>query len=214
MFEKCYRRAVETDSDIVCFDLWYVWDDGRKEISKGGDFDVTSYKEDPSLIRINNSANNKFYRTEFMMTRSFIKGIAYEDLASVPVWLAEAEKVAYLNEGLYYYVQREGSISHDANEKVFDIYKSIAHLKESLSLDSDSAAWFYRQHCVVMTTLRIRDISDKAKRKAFYEKHWELLEENCPDWYECFVRDGMTFKQRVVYYLLKKRHFTLLTEIF
>ncbi len=214
MLEKTYENAVENDSDIVCFDLYYTYEDGRKEISRGADFTVSSYTDSKEIIFINNSANNKLYRHTFMRNKYFIKGMWYEDLASVPVWLAQAKRVSYVDEGLYYYVQRNGSISHSADPRIFDIYKSLAHIKEELGITHKELSALYQKHCVLATTLRIREIEDKDVRREYFEKNTDLLEENDPDWYENTKKMDYSYKHRIVFYLMKHRMFGLLNTIY
>ena len=214
MLEKVYDNAVENDSDIVCFDLSYVYEDGRREVSKGADFKVSSYEENDEIIFINNSANNKLYRRKFMKDRSFIKGMWYEDLASVPVWLAKAKRVSYVAEPLYNYVQRDGSISHSADPRIFDVYKAISRIKEELNLDSYDVNGLYLKHCLVATTLRIRGIEDKKVRREYFEKNIELLNENYEDWYRASKDEEFSFKHRVVFWLLKHKWFSLLNLIY
>ena len=90
LFKLTYEKAIKHNSDIVCFDLYY--ENGYDlKISKGAYFEeVSSYKEDKDIIFNNNSANNKLYKREFLNNKQFIKGMWYEDMAVIPVWIAEA----------------------------------------------------------------------------------------------------------------------------
>ena len=64
------------------------------------------------------------------VVKRFIKGMWYEDLAVIPVWLSKANNVSHVGKPLYYYLQREGSISHSADPRIFDIYKALNIIKE------------------------------------------------------------------------------------
>ena len=135
LLEDTYNMAKKYDSDIVCFDMMYVYDNGEEKISYGADFECKSYKDDKSVIFINNSSNNKIYRRSFMNDKRFIKGMWYEDLAVIPVWLSKSNNVSHVGKPLYYYLQREGSISHSADPRIFDIYKALNIIKEDLHTD-------------------------------------------------------------------------------
>lgn len=214
LLEDTYNKAKENGSDIVCFDMMYVYENGEEKVSSAGEYDVTNYKETPELLFINNSANNKIFKKSFMENRRFVKGIWYEDLASVPVWLAQANNVGFVKKPLYFYLQREGSISHSADKRIFDIYKSINVIKGDLGLQSEDLADLYYDDCLVMTTLRIRDIEDKKLRKEFYLKNVEHLNNDYPNWAKDLPKDRYSFKQRIVFKLLQFKLIGLLDLIY
>ena len=214
MLEKTVANAEQYDSDIVCFDLSYVYEDGRKERSRGGDFTVTSFAENRDLLYVNNSANNKLYRTPFMRGKYFLKGMWYEDLASVPLWLIEAGRVSYVPEAFYNYLQRSGSISHSGDPRIFDIYKAIHHLEEEGHLSKEDVEELYIRHGLVATTLRIREFEDKKQREEYYRKNVECLNDYCPDWYEAMKKRDFSFKHRIVFSLLKRGSYSFLNRIY
>lgn len=214
LLEDTYAKAKENDSDIVCFDMMYVYENGEENISSAGEYDITNYHDNPNLLFINNSANNKIFKTEFIKERRFVKGIWYEDLASIPVWLAQANNVGFVKKPLYYYVQREGSISHSADKRIFDIYKSINIIKSDLNLRSEDLATMYYENCLVMTTLRIRAIEDKKMRKEFYLENVKHLYKDYPNWAKDLPKNKYSFKQRVVFKLLEYRMISLLDLIY
>lgn len=214
LLEDTYKKAKENDSDIVCFDMMYVYENGKEKVSSAGEYDVTSYRETPELLFINNSANNKIFKNVFMKNRRFVEGIWYEDLASVPVWLAQANNVGFVKKPLYFYLQREGSISHSADKRIFDIYKSIGIIKKDLDLRSEDLSRLYYDDCLVMTTLRIRDIENKKLRKDFYLKNVEHLNKDYPNWAKDLPKDRYSFKQRIVFKLLQLKLISLLDLIY
>lgn len=214
LLSSSYEMAKKHDSDITCFDMYYVWPDGNMTISSGANQEVSSYKDNHKLIFINNSANNKLYKYSFMQDKRFIKGMWYEDLAIIPTWIAQANNVSYVNKALYYYVQRAGSISHSADERIFDIYKSLTSVENALGLSSDDLIDLYLDNCLLMTTLRIRDIDDNDLRKAFYLRNVDCLDTRCPNWYQATKNRPYSYKQRIIFYLLKHRKINLLDRIY
>ena len=214
LLEKTVKQIEKDGSDICCFDLLYVYEDGRKEVSAGGKKTLSSFAEDKDILFWNNSANNKLYRTSFLKDKRFIKGIWYEDLASVPVWMAEAKSVSYIAEPLYNYMQRSGSISHSADERIFDLYKSLRNIQTSLNLKPEDLADLYLDNGLVMTTLRIREIEDKGLRYAFFLRNASELDRAFPNWYEKTKERDYSFKQRLVFWLLKTKRAGLLNMIY
>ena len=213
LLEKAYAMAKKHNSDITCFDIMYVYDD-HTDINTVNMKEVDSFSDNKELIYINHSANNKIFRRSFLEGKTFIKGLWYEDMATVPVWVGKANNVSYVNEALYFYVQRSGSISHSEDPRIFDVYKSINNLKKELNLDNKHVYNFYYYDCLIMTTLRIRDLSNKNTRKEYYKTNVDKLNENCPEWYMWTKDKNPSFKQKVLFYLLKHEHFDLLNLIY
>ena len=211
LLEDAYNMAKKYDSDIVCFDMMYVYDNCEEKVSSGADFECKSYKEDNSVIFINNSSNNKIYRRSFMHDKRFFKGMWYEDLAVIPVWLSEANNVSHVSKPLYYYLQREGSISHSADPRIFDIYKALKIVRSKINIDLTD---LYLNNCLIMTTLRIRDINDKKMRKSYYLKNVEYLNSDCDNWYSATKKRNYNYKQRIVFFLLKHKMIDLLDMIY
>lgn len=211
-----YEKAKKYDSDIVCFDLYYVFSDNQLKISKGADYnEVSSYKDNKKIIFNNNSANNKLYKKSFLQDKSFIKDMWYEDMAVIPVWIARANNMSYVNKPLYYYVQREGSISHSANPKLFDIYLAINMVKKSLNLSSYEVRGLYFHNCLVMTVLRIKEISDKKTRIEYYKENIDKLSNDYSEWYRDLKKEkSFSFKQRIIFYLLKHNKYNLLDSLY
>ena len=216
LLELTYNMGKENDSDIVCFDMYYVNEDGSLEYSWGSNYKgISNYKDNKEIIFSNNSANNKIYKASFMKDKRFFKGMWYEDLAVIPTWIAAANNMAHVYKPLYYYVQRQGSITHKADIRIFDIYKAISMVKNKLQLGAYEVRGLFFENCLVMTTLRIKEISDKKTRIEYYRKNVELLEEQYPNWYSDVKKDKeFNVKQRIIFFLLHLRLFNLVERAY
>ena len=216
LLELTYNMGKKYDSDIVCFDMYYVNEDGSLEYSWGSNYkDVSNYKENKEIIFSNNSANNKIYKASFMKDKRFFKGMWYEDMAVIPTWIAMANNMAHVYKPLYYYVQRAGSITHKADIRIFDIYKAISMIKNKLQLGSYEVRGLFFENCLVMTTLRIKEINDKDTRIKYYKKNIELLEEQYPNWYSDVKKDDeYNFKQKIIFFLLHLKLFNLVERAY
>ena len=216
LLELTYNMGKENNSDIVCFDMYYVNEDGSLEYSWGSNYTgVSNYKDNKEIIFSNNSANNKIYKASFMKDKRFFKGMWYEDLAVIPTWIAAANNMAHVYKPLYYYVQRQGSITHKADIRIFDIYKAISMVKNKLQLGAYEVRGLFFENCLVMTTLRIKEISDKKTRIEYYKKNVELLEEQYPNWYSDVKSDkDYNFKQKIIFFLLHHKLFSLVERAY
>lgn len=217
--ELLKQHLDQQQSDIVCFDMIYLYPDNHTSISKGANFKITNFNENKHLINIDNSANSKIFKTSFLKGKKFPKGMWYEDLAVVTTWLIEATSVSYLEKALYYYLQREGSITQSADERVFDIYKAISMIKakvhaKNIDID-DLIKQRYIDDCLIMTTLRIKNYSNRQKRLEYYALNLKKLEDNYPNWYmDAKNNSKYTFKQKMIFFLLKYKMFYLVDILY
>ena len=82
-----------------------------------------------NFILTNSCACNILMKKSFLDKNNFEfpEGIIYEDLASIPPLASKTKKIIYLNEYLYYYVQRLSSTVHHNkyNKKILNIYDSL-----------------------------------------------------------------------------------------
>ncbi len=206
-------------SDIICFDMCYEYTNKKNTISKGANFRISNFKENLEIINIDNSANSKIYKREFLKNKFFPKGMWYEDMAVISLWLMEAKKVSYLSDALYNYLQREGSITKSIDERVFDIYKAILIIKNKskemgINID-DIIKQRYIDDCLIMTTLRIKDYQNKKDRINYYQKNMVLLNENCPNWFKIsFFNHKYSFKQKIIFLLLKIKAYNFVDIIY
>lgn len=118
LVEKAVKSAEETDSDIVLFDYYYV-ENGRKELRS---YDIPQRRalnlaDEKRVLLAPPASWSKLFRLEFYRRAriSFPVGLYYEDLAMTPQLLLEAERIVYLKEPLYYYVNRQDSIMGSRN---------------------------------------------------------------------------------------------------
>lgn len=126
---KLYNKAKEEDSDIVVCDYYLAYED--KEIIESGKANINEDIKKDYLISAPN-AWNKLYKRELFIKNNirYPKDLYYEDLATTPLLLLNANKISYVNEALYYYVQRSGSIMNQEkynikNNDIFEVLNII-----------------------------------------------------------------------------------------
>ena len=204
--EMCVDKVKETGAEVVAFDMIYVYPD-HEVFATGGQFELLSYKENPEVVLINNSACNKMFKTAMFKEVQFPKGLWYEDLATIPIVLSKASSVAKVNEGLYYYFQRESSIAHTINPKVFDIYKAI-HMVETAfekTSMSEQIPKLYIEHGLNLTTIRIKNDADNPVK--YWKMNNEHLDQYFPSWRTYKSFEGYSLKSKLVFWLLQHNLF-------
>ena len=205
---------IDEDTDIVCCDLMYVYDNGEMKVASCGDESLLHSKLDS--LKLNNSACNKIVRRSLFDTIRFVKGKWYEDLATIPCVLYQARKIQLVHKPFYYYYQREGSIAHIKNEKMFDIYWAIQHIEECLQLSDwkNIKNELLIEHGLFLTSLRIKKMEDCRDRKEFYRLNINHLKDLCPDWYAQSLRMNYSIKSKIIFTFFKLNLYGLAAQLF
>ena len=135
--EKLYSKAISLDLDIVNYGLYYAFDD-RLEEEKINDFDIMvkdEYLKNVLLNKIRANIVMQMVKRNFFENNKIIfpNNISYaEDLAITIALACNKPKVATVNEPLYYYYQRENSITNKISKKVFDVELAIKWIENIL----------------------------------------------------------------------------------
>lgn len=207
------------DASIAICDMEYHYDSGRVVYASGGDIKNGNVIDHPELITINNSACNKLFKKEIIEQFIFPFGLAYEDLATIPVSIALAKKIAKVNEPLYFYRQREGSIAHTANKKIFDIYKAIDRCVNyfntyGYSDYANQMKSLYIIHGLDLTTLRIKDFDNKTLINDYFKENMSLLRQYYPEYKKDPLIKQYDLKKRLIFNLLDKGYYNFVKRLY
>lgn len=212
-------KASETNCGCVICDMEYKYDDGSSYFSSGGDVLDGNVNMHPQLITINNSACNKLFKKEIVEAFEFPFGMAYEDLATIPVSLALSKTIAKVEQPLYFYRQRSGSIAHSANMKIFDIYKAIKrcidyfndhNMKQYVPLMQS----MYVVHGLDLTTLRIKDFDDTSLLPSYWKKNIECMNQYYPNYKQDEKYKVYSFKKKLIFKLLESKQYQLVKKLY
>jgi len=127
--EKAVNKALLGDAQVVVIDFYkanHAHFGRAKDRApySGSKFDAFHPRDEQSVLLIFNLAQIKLYQRRFLETHGFRfkTGIIYEDVDWTFKIMMTAERVAIVNEPLYYYrVDRPGSILSTKGEKHFDV---------------------------------------------------------------------------------------------
>lgn len=128
--EILYKKAVAENLDIVYFNLNYVYGD-EVILNSTLQFDLLIGQKYLDMVLRNEIRANIVLQ---LIKKSFIKnnnieipgGITYaEDLLITVILASYNPRVSMIGEGLYYYYQRDGSITRMITNRVFDVEKVI-----------------------------------------------------------------------------------------
>lgn len=82
--------------------------------------------------KVDNAVCNKLYKRSVIGDIRFEEGKINEDILFNIAVLMQAKNIFYLSESLYYYRIRIGSITQQANPKLFDFISNAFHIKKTL----------------------------------------------------------------------------------
>ncbi|MBQ6490061.1 MAG: glycosyltransferase family 2 protein [Solobacterium sp.] len=197
LLEKCWKKLEETGADMVIFDIYqYFLATGKKEVIANtyDESGIYSIKTNPELIvSIQNAAWNKMYRLSLFRDNEIIYpwGCYYEDLETTYRLLARCDKVAFINEPLYDYLQdRPGNITHQFN---FSVYHVLDMVK--LTLDDYKNLGIYETYYEELKCLgarnileclkKTRNVNDKKMTEKFVQVCFWYIKNNWPEFPKC-----------------------------
>ena len=213
ILEKMYNKAKEDSSDIVCSLSYKVEKDVVTPLE-------VPYNEDLDVVRryiLNRpSAWTKLVKKEIMERKelAFLKGKIYEDVATMPALALYTDKISFINDYLYYYLIRDGSIM---NQRVYkknmeDIFDSLDHLYSLFVLNKKEKEFqeelesIYISH--LLHNMALSFILYKEGKNSLIRAS-KLIKERFPKWYKNkYFRRG-NLKYRIVCYLFYFKRFFL-----
>lgn len=134
-YEKLYNSSENEEMDIVSGKIIYEYKD-RKEVRESNIFnldcdeiivDLKVSRKYWDLIR-HGMACYRIYRRDLIVGNNiqFVEGLCYEDIYFNTCANLLADKIKIINETVYFYVRREGSITHGNKKYLFlDMFKVI-----------------------------------------------------------------------------------------
>ena len=133
-----YNKAKENNYDIVCYKYLLKYEDGTEK--KGWDTKLDEIKKDSLLellfeCKITHSIWSKFIKRSFILDNNieFPNDISYgEDLAFVYTLAMYSPLFTIIDEYLYFYYKRNGSLDSEINERTIEIIKALSFVKEQL----------------------------------------------------------------------------------
>ena len=158
MYLKMYEKAISDSSDVVYCDSINIYADGTCKYIKTENVNAS----DPIKAYIVSMpmAAVRIFKKDLFKNISFCEGKIYEDFQLIGPTVANCQKFSYVNEGLYYYYQRSGSIMHQKsfNNRLLDIFDVLQsnynYLNQKYPLEVE---YLYISHLLRSATLRFLD---------------------------------------------------------
>jgi glycosyltransferase involved in cell wall biosynthesis len=184
MYEKMYNIAVEEDADLVECDFFWEY---PKKIEK----DVGQiYAKKDMLIKARVIAWNKIIKKDLIKKYDirYPVGLRYEDVEFFYKLVPHINRIGFLKEPCYHYVQRKNSILHYYNEQTSDIFKILENVlmyyqkEEIFEKYYVQLEYIYIRYLLGSSFLRIVKIDNVKTREKILKENWDNLNVKFPNW--------------------------------
>jgi len=181
-----FRTMQETNADIVLCDFMPVPDEAKI------DYPAIMQVEEPICFEGREVMNqlhyrnlqtvvawNKLYKRAVFDEHGYIKGRVHDDESAIHYILHACKRTAYIKEKLYYYVQREGSITSKRNWLYYSdtwlaLEERLAFLKEN---EYEEMASFTKGHMLHYAVTNYRNIKGSTQAKAIAREMRKVFKE-------------------------------------
>lgn len=177
-YEAMANELITQEATVAVSDIKSIYEvDGSVYVGKGceGDpSDTLSYIN----VGLAASACNKLFQREVFEHDPFHVGKINEDVAVVIPILIHAQKLVYVKDVYYYYIQRDHSIQNsDFSFKKFDIFTGVEHtllkIKTHDRYEIYKNALVFNQ-IILMFFYQFPNISESQKRKKYLKEFYRL----------------------------------------
>ena len=192
----------------MCFDLKYIYID-REEIMG---YNCGQLMKPSDYLNGPNSAASKIYKRSFLkkLDFKFDPDMWCEDIAIIPTLCLHTDKIYYLKNVYYNYVQRNNSITNQTeyNPKTIDAFKALKIVKDEFDKNNklvnyhDEVEFMFITNLLLTIPLKIY----KYKESKPVLKEFNLyMKNNFSKWSKNKYYKQLTFKQRVYCHLFYRR---------
>ncbi len=211
MLRKMYDKAKKDDLDVVVCDSINVYPDGNEVLVHSNlhysDDEVKNY-----LIAAPMACTRMFKR-EIFDNIKFKVGIYYEDLHLCPKVVNLTNKIGFVEEGLYYYYQRDDSIMKQKkfNNKLLDIFTVLQSNKDMLGKDHPlEIEYMYITHLLRTASLRFLEYDNP---KEYLNKINDIFRNDYPNWRKNIYYKKSSYKLKLICNLSYMKMYGLLKLI-
>ena len=211
MLEKMFNVAINKKADIVVCNCINVYENGfEQEIKsnlKMSSDNIDNYLISPPM------ACTRIYKRKLFDDNKFKKNIFYEDLELTPRLVNFTNHIEFIDEGLYYYLQRTGSIMKQKkfNDRLLDIFDVLNSLKKELyDKYPNEVEYLYITHLLRTATLRFLEYDNT---KLYLNRIVRIMRIEFPSWRNNKYLKQSSLKLRVICFLAYKKMFHLLKII-
>lgn len=214
--EKLVAKAESDGSDIVICNSCDVTEDGNViNYSKNNIENVTtSLCDSPQILLNRPCAWAKMYRKELFEGLAYVSREWYEDLRLTPKLYLKADKISFIEDFLFFYVQRAGSIMNNSNTKrnleiIGALEDLISYFKQNNAYEKfrQELEFLVISHIAVAGITRVA-MSDATEKKAVIKQMQDYISQ-FEKLYENKYIPTLSFSKRLILTLNKNKLYFL-----
>jgi glycosyltransferase involved in cell wall biosynthesis len=191
--QKLYTKATETGADLTFCGFDRIDEKTGKQISAdmihNGDSVICDLKSYRQLIYLNPSAWNKLYRRKLFNDIRFTNIKRAEDLFGFIKMVPSVSKIAFVNEILYHYLVRSGSLSNtfglkELNTVIEGFLEAKRYYEENNKICSSFYNYIEAEAIIrvgIGSVTRVA-ICDKKDKRTAIDIAKKFLNSNFPNW--------------------------------
>lgn len=182
--EKLVLTAQNEDSDIVVCNNYDVREDGTiiSEVKSNITNVTTSVFKNPELLFNRVAPWGKLFKKSIFGDLRFATRVWYEDMRLIPKLYLNAQKISYIEDSLFYYVQRAGSTMNNTNAKrnleIIDAFEDIIsyfNRNNFYERFEDELKFLIIDHIAVATVTRVALCNGSEKKEVLKKLEDYLL---------------------------------------
>ncbi|RYL98451.1 glycosyltransferase family 2 protein [Sporolactobacillus sp. THM7-7] len=183
LIERCLQVVDETQSDLVLFARYNVFQNGRKRFFSNG--------SGTTLVDAGTVPWNKFYRASLWRGFFFPEGFWYEDLGIVPVIVSRAKKIVNINEPLYFYqTDRASSQTNQVNASRFievqymldNVYDIMTNLGLFRRFETQLEQLYIDQLVRITLLMKMPGVKDRRLREHLTDEIISCMDDKFANW--------------------------------
>lgn len=192
MFEILYNKAVEKNYDVVACNVNCVYPSKNLGISSGVSINsekLTKEEKKELLLNMYTVVWNKIYKKEIFDNKEllFEPNLWFEDVLFLYKLIPYLNSIAYVDETLYQYIQRENSITYTYTDKLLDINKMLNKLvefydKKALNEYKDELEYIYVRYMLATYVKRLAKSKDRKRFKEGTEYAKQCVNRKFPNY--------------------------------
>ena len=217
MYKLMYNKAKKEDLDVVFCCLNNVYESSQKMEPL---FKNAKTNKDNAFFS-NVGVCNKIYKKELLDGIEFKSKVWYEDLSFTCKVLMGAKNIDFIEEGLYIYIQRQGSTMNNNNIKrnleIIDAFEDILSYIDK----NEEYREYYPQieylaiyHLLIATTVRVINAKKVKNKKEIINKLEDYMNEKFSNYsknkYLCLLDKN----KKIIYNLIRIKQYWLIKIIF
>ena len=185
MFEKMYSEIEKNLADVCeCNFIWEYPNKIKKDI-------IEPYEIDKSVLtHIRALVVNKIYNRDLLIKNNikFAERLKYEDILFTSSLVPFINKICFVENCFYHYIQRENSLINHQTKRVRDIYKVLEQIIDFYKSNNLYEKYFkeleylYVRYIYLSSFKRASHIENKKDRKDVLNEGYKLIHNNYPNY--------------------------------